>query len=89
VEQRKILERAKAGLSEREQLVISLYYEQPQTMKTIATTLGVDESRVSQLHSVALVRLRKRVNVMLRGPRPRVDVNPVTTPPHKAFLRPN
>jgi RNA polymerase sigma factor for flagellar operon FliA len=45
-------------LPERERLVLTLYYYEELTMKEIALTLGVVESRVSQIHSSAVVRLR-------------------------------
>jgi RNA polymerase sigma factor for flagellar operon FliA len=64
-EQREILNRAIAGLPERERQVISLH-SQGLTMKQIAQLMHVDESRVSQVHSVALVRLKASVNSVLR-----------------------
>ncbi len=75
LEQREILKRAVSGLPRRERLIISLYYQRPRTMKEIAARLGVDQSRVSQLHSAALVRLRKRVSTLLRGPVPSFALN--------------
>jgi RNA polymerase sigma factor for flagellar operon FliA len=45
-------------LSERERLVLTLYYFEELTMKEIGATLGVVESRISQIHSSAVVRLR-------------------------------
>jgi RNA polymerase sigma factor FliA len=69
-EQRDLLARALTQLSERERTVVSLYYEQEMTMKEIGAQLGIDESRVSQLHSAAIGHLRQRVQSMLRGPRP-------------------
>lgn len=45
-------------LSERERLVLSLYYEQELTMKEIGKVLGVTESRVSQIYSRAILTLR-------------------------------
>jgi len=44
------------------------YYYEELTMKQIADRLNVDESRVSQLHSAALVRLKSAVESMLRPP---------------------
>lgn len=79
-EQREILKRALAGLPKRERLIISLYYDRPQTMKQIAAKLGVDQSRVSQLHSAALVRLRKRVDTLLRRPQPRAQASRLPSP---------
>ena len=48
-------------LPERDQLVMSLYYEQELNLKEIGAVLGVSESRVSQLHSQAIARLRTRL----------------------------
>ena len=48
-------------LPEREKLVLSLYYDEELHLKEIGAVLGVSESRVSQLHSQALARLRARV----------------------------
>jgi RNA polymerase sigma factor for flagellar operon FliA len=45
-------------LPEKERMVLTLYYYEELTMKEIALTLGVVESRVSQIHSSAVVRLR-------------------------------
>ena len=71
-EQKAILNRAMTCLTERDRLMMSLYYERGLTMKEIGEKLGVDESRVSQLHSAALGRLESRVKVMLRPARPAV-----------------
>lgn len=71
-EQRDLLARALTQLSERERTVVTLYYEQEMTMKEIGEQLGIDESRVSQLHSAAIGHLRSRVQFMLGAPRPRV-----------------
>lgn len=55
------LAEAIGGLPEREQLVLSLYYHEELNLKEIGTVLGVSESRVSQIHSQALLRLRARL----------------------------
>jgi RNA polymerase sigma factor for flagellar operon FliA len=46
------------GLPEKERLVLTLYYYEELTMKEIGLTLGVVESRVSQIHSAVVLRLR-------------------------------
>lgn len=48
-------------LPEREQLVLSLYYDEELNLKEIGAVLGVSESRVSQLHSQAAHRLRSKL----------------------------
>jgi RNA polymerase sigma factor for flagellar operon FliA len=49
------------ALPEKERLVLSLYYYEELTMKEIGNLLGVNESRVSQLHSKATLRLRAKL----------------------------
>jgi RNA polymerase sigma factor FliA len=49
------------GLPEREQLVLSLYYDEELNLKEIGAVLGVSESRVCQIHSQAAHRLRARL----------------------------
>jgi RNA polymerase sigma factor for flagellar operon FliA len=51
-------------LPEKERLVISLYYVEELTMKEIGSVLGVNESRVSQLHSKAISRLRGSLQLL-------------------------
>ena len=48
-------------LPEREQLVLSLYYEQELNLREIGAVLSVSESRVCQIHGQAVVRLRARL----------------------------
>jgi RNA polymerase sigma factor for flagellar operon FliA len=55
------LAEAIAGLPEREQLVMSLYYDEEMNLKEIGAVLGVSESRVCQIHGQAVVRLRARM----------------------------
>lgn len=50
-----------AALPEREALVLSLYYDEELNLREIGEVLGVSESRVSQIHSQALMRLRVRM----------------------------
>jgi RNA polymerase sigma factor FliA len=57
-EMRDMLAAGISQLSEREQQVLSLYYYEELNMKDIGQVLGVVESRVSQIHSAAVVKLR-------------------------------
>jgi RNA polymerase sigma factor FliA len=57
-ERRQMLAEAITQLPEREQQVLALYYQEELTMKEVGAVLGVGESRVSQIHSVAVARLR-------------------------------
>lgn len=50
-----------AALPEREQLVMALYYEEELNLREIGEVLGVTESRVCQLHSQAISRIRSRL----------------------------
>jgi RNA polymerase sigma factor for flagellar operon FliA len=47
-----------AQLSEREQLLLSLYYREELTMREVAEVIGVRQSRASQIHSMILLKLR-------------------------------
>ena len=49
------------SLPEREQMVLSLYYDEELNLKEIGQILGVSESRISQIHSQAALRLRARL----------------------------
>jgi RNA polymerase sigma factor for flagellar operon FliA len=51
-----------ARLPEREKLVVALYYYENLTLREIGEVLGVTESRVSQLHTKAVLRLRGRMS---------------------------
>ena len=58
---RKSLVAAIEGLPEREKLLMGLYYEQELNFKEIAAVLGVTESRICQLHSQAVARIRVKL----------------------------
>ena len=64
------------ALPERERLVMSLYYYEEMTMKEIGVILGVVESRVSQIHHLAIGRLRGLL-ADLRGRRDAATPSPV------------
>lgn len=60
-EVREALAEAISRLPEREKLVVTLYYYEELTLREIGEVLGVTESRVSQLHTKAILRLRSRL----------------------------
>lgn len=51
-----------AGLPERERLVMALYYDEELNLREIGAVIGVSESRVSQIHSQAVIRLQARLS---------------------------
>jgi RNA polymerase sigma factor for flagellar operon FliA len=67
-EMREALADAIARLPEREKLVVTLYYYEELTLREIGEVLGVTESRVSQLHTKAILRLKARLaGALVRG----------------------
>jgi RNA polymerase sigma factor for flagellar operon FliA len=60
-ELREQVAQAIAGLPEKEKLVVSLYYYDELTMREIGEVLGYTESRISQMHTKAILRLRARL----------------------------
>jgi len=61
-------------LPEKERMVLTLYYYEELTMKEIGLTLGVVESRVSQIHSSAVLRLRTALAGLRTGNTPVANV---------------
>ena len=61
---KKILANAIDGLQDNEKMIISLYYYDELTLKEIGKLLGVSESRVSQLHTRALLKLKNKLNMI-------------------------
>ena len=60
---KKLLSQEISQLPERERLVLALYYDEELNLKEVGAVLGVSESRISQLHSQAMVRLQSRIKV--------------------------
>ena len=58
------------NLSERDRLVINLYYYEELTLKEISEVLGVSTSRVSQLHAAAVFKLRAALRANIAQPVP-------------------
>jgi RNA polymerase sigma factor for flagellar operon FliA len=61
-EMKEAIGEAIARLPEREKLVVTLYYYEELTLREIGEVLGVTESRVSQLHTKAILRLKARLS---------------------------
>ena len=61
-EQKQILAVAVEKLPDKEKLVVALYYQEELTLKEIAAVMKLSESRISQLHSQAILRLRGRLS---------------------------
>ena len=67
-EMRSIVADTIATLPEKERLVISLYYYEDLNMKEIGNILGITESRVCQIHTKSVLRLRSKLkSTMERG----------------------
>ena len=64
-ELKEIIAKAIDTLPDKERLMISLYYYEELTMKEIGEVLGITESRVSQIHSKAVFRLRSKLKVVI------------------------
>ncbi len=64
---KQLLTRVIGELPEKERQVLALYYFEELTMKEVGVALGVGWSRVSQIHSLAIVRLRARLSELQGG----------------------
>jgi RNA polymerase sigma factor for flagellar operon FliA len=64
-EMKKILLRAIKKLPEKTRLAITLYYYEKLTFKEIGKILNVSESRISQIHSETMIKLKKEMNKMI------------------------
>ena len=60
------LTEAVSQLDEREQLILKLYYEEDLNLKEIGEVLGVIESRVSQIRTKIILKLRAKLRLMTR-----------------------
>lgn len=66
-EMRELLTRVIAELPDKEQQVLALYYFEELTMREVGAVLGIGESRVSQIHSLAVVRMRARMDELMNN----------------------
>lgn len=62
---RGVLAKAIEELPEKEKLTVALYYQEELTMKEIGEVMGYTESRISQMHSKAMLRLRTKLRKAL------------------------
>lgn len=62
---KEVLAKVISALPERERLVMSLYYDEELNLRETGEVLGVSESRVCQIHSQALIRLKAKVQRLL------------------------
>lgn len=57
-----VIANAIAALPKRERMVMALYYDEELNLREIGAVIGVSESRVSQIHSQAVIRLQSRLS---------------------------
>jgi len=62
-ELKQVVAKAIQTLSEKEQLVVSLYYNDELTLNEIGTILKLTESRICQIHSSALIKLKNKLRL--------------------------
>lgn len=80
-ERKEQLAEAVSKLSEREQLILSLYYKEELTMKEISQIVGIAVSRVSQIHAATMVKLRASLE-HLRQARKEPQIKPLPVAAH-------
>lgn len=62
---KRVLTEAVTSLPERERMVMSLYYDEELNLRETGEVMGVSESRVCQIHSQAMIRLRAKIEWMI------------------------
>lgn len=70
------LAQAVSRLSEKEQLILSLYYYEELTMKEVAEVVGNAVSRISQIHAAAMLKLRASLGHLRETPEPSTGGEP-------------
>jgi RNA polymerase sigma factor FliA len=68
-EMKQLLARVIDELPDKERQVLALYYYEELTMKEVGAVMGIGESRVSQIHSLAVIRLRARLQELMASHR--------------------
>ena len=69
-ERKQILAGVIAELPQKEQQILALYYFEELTMKQVGAVMGIGESRVSQIHSLSIARLRARLDSLMSPAKP-------------------
>jgi RNA polymerase sigma factor (sigma-70 family) len=64
-EMKQLLTRVISELPEKERQVLALYYYEELTMKEVGSAMGIGDSRVSQIHTIAVIRLRARLQELM------------------------
>ena len=64
---KELLRQTMQELSEREQMILALYYFEGLTLRQIGDILGVTESRICQIHSKAVISLRSMMEEQVAG----------------------
>ena len=64
-ELKQLLAQALEGLTEKERKVIVLYYYEELTLKEVSAIMEVSESRISQLHTKALQKMKQKLGVQI------------------------
>ena len=66
-ELKQVLAQAIRNLTEKEQLVVSLYYYDELTLKEIGEVMHLTESRICQIHTQAIIKLKGRLKKYVDG----------------------
>jgi len=88
-----LLARAIGELPDRERQILALYHFEELTMKEVGAALGIGESRVSQIHTAALLRLRVRLRELMQKappkppPKPQLPAQPISSIASEKILR--
>jgi RNA polymerase sigma factor for flagellar operon FliA len=79
---------AVSRLSEREQMILSLYYYEELTMKEVSEVVGIAVSRVSQIHAAAMLKLRVSLAHLREAPATATAKAPPSKSNNRPQLRP-
>jgi RNA polymerase sigma factor for flagellar operon FliA len=86
-ERKEHLAKAIAELSDREQLILSLYYKEELTMREVAEVVGIAVSRVSQIHTAVLKKLRAQLEKRTPSVEPKTSERHLRRPARVSSVR--